>query len=212
MVRFSLIWGIYGGIYTTSYIPPNGDHQRGVSFSSVRIGNPLGNCVDSGICQYLLFIHLRAFALTSKIGLFQCFDKLLLFILAGERRLIFLAGTSFGIVSKQRNSVQVGNQFWYRHFRQLTPFWVNFEPFVLRRYNVSCHDVNIPINYALDVSFRFGCMLIGHVQHAKQTKRPRRNHSNPRIKRRGNGSSNSKSFILTISPCLARTYFLFLHP
>jgi hypothetical protein len=28
MVRFSLIWGIYGGIYTTSYIPPNGDHYE----------------------------------------------------------------------------------------------------------------------------------------------------------------------------------------
>ena len=33
--------------------------------------------------------------------------------------------------------VQVENQFVYRHFRQITPFCVNFEPFVLRRYYVS---------------------------------------------------------------------------
>ena len=42
--------------------------------------------------------------------------------------------------------LQVENQFVYRHFRQITPFWVNFDPFVLRRYYVSCHGMHIPIN------------------------------------------------------------------
>ena len=65
---------------------------------------------------------------------------------------------------RRTDTVQVGNQFVYRDFRQITPFWVIFEPFVLRRYYDSCLIRN-PHTYtsALDVLNRFCRMLIGHV-------------------------------------------------